>query len=206
MTQADRVLSTPPTNRPVDTTRRRFLAVAAFASVAGAGSLALAATAPNSVPAAVTVTVPRHSRPDPAFALADKRAADIAHCEAIDAQDAADERGLGVDGVADRCEAAGHAVNAIDWRLATTPPMSLAGVAAVLRFANEMKMPAGIGPAPIQSERMAGITSYGRRRRRSRRSFARWGYESHVRQRHHVPRTGRPFLQEEDHSGRQQIA
>ena len=47
MTQADSVLSTPPTNTPIDTTRRRFLAVAAFASVAGAGSLAAAAMAPN---------------------------------------------------------------------------------------------------------------------------------------------------------------
>ena len=62
MTQADRVHSTPPTNTPVDTTRRRFLAVAAFASVAGAGSLAAAAMTPNDVPQAVTV--PRHSRPD----------------------------------------------------------------------------------------------------------------------------------------------
>src|SRR5882757_3281355 len=51
---------------PVDQARRRFLAVAAFASAAGAGSLAAAAMAPN-VPAAVTT--PRHSRPDPAFAL-----------------------------------------------------------------------------------------------------------------------------------------
>jgi len=39
MTQADSVLSTPPSNTPIDTTRRRFLSVAAFASVAGAGSL-----------------------------------------------------------------------------------------------------------------------------------------------------------------------
>ena len=45
MTQADSVLSTPPTNtpisqsKPMDGSRRRFLAVAAFASVAGAGSL-----------------------------------------------------------------------------------------------------------------------------------------------------------------------
>jgi hypothetical protein len=58
MTQADRVYITPPLNTPVDTTRRRFLAVAAFASVAGAGSLAVAAMAPNDVPLAVTV--PRH--------------------------------------------------------------------------------------------------------------------------------------------------
>ena len=45
MTQADSVLSTPPSNTPIDTTRRRFLSVAAFSSVAGAGSLAAAAMA-----------------------------------------------------------------------------------------------------------------------------------------------------------------
>jgi hypothetical protein len=55
MTQADSVLSTPPTNTPIDTTRRRFLAVAAFASAAGAGCLAAAAMTPNAVPKAVTV-------------------------------------------------------------------------------------------------------------------------------------------------------
>ena len=70
-----------------------------------------------SVPAAVTT--PRHSKPDPAFALiADKRAADVAHCEAIDAQDEAEGRyGIRSDEAseaADRCEAAGQAVNAID--------------------------------------------------------------------------------------------
>jgi hypothetical protein len=97
MTQADRVHSTPPTNTPVDTTRRRFLTVAAGASIAGAGSLAAAAMAPD-VPQAVTVPmsslpVPA-TLPDPAFALiADKRAAaDIAHGEAIDAQDEAEGR------------------------------------------------------------------------------------------------------------------
>jgi hypothetical protein len=41
MTQADCVYITPPTNTPVDTTRRRFLAIAA-----GAGSLAAVALAP----------------------------------------------------------------------------------------------------------------------------------------------------------------
>jgi hypothetical protein len=55
MAKADCVYITPPTNTPIDTTRRRFLAVAAFASVAGAGSLAAAAMAPNDVPKAVTV-------------------------------------------------------------------------------------------------------------------------------------------------------
>jgi hypothetical protein len=152
MTQADSVLSTPPTNTsaidhpmmfpPVDPTRRRFLAVAAVASAVGAGSLAVAAATPSDVPAAVTV--PRHSRPDPAFALiADKRAADIAHGEAIDAQDEASVRyGFHSDEESeadDHCLAACHAVHAIDWRLATTPPTTLAGVAAVLRFANEIE-------------------------------------------------------------------
>jgi len=102
------------------------------------GSLAAAAMAPNDVPKAVTV--PRYGRPDPAFVLiADKLAGDIAHCEAIDAQDEADEHGIGVDEADDRCWAACHAVNAIDWKLATTPPTTLAGVAAVLRFANEIE-------------------------------------------------------------------
>ena len=118
--------------------RRAFLIVAAVASVAGAGSLGFAAAAPNDVPKAVTTL--KHCGPDPAFALiADKLAADIAHGEAIDAQDEADEHGIGVDEADDRCWAACHAVNAIDWKLATTPPTTLAGVAAVLRFANEIE-------------------------------------------------------------------
>src|SRR5450432_3615183 len=39
----------------------------------------------------------------------------------------------------DRCGMACDAVHAIDWKLATTPPTTLAGVAAVLRFANEIE-------------------------------------------------------------------
>jgi hypothetical protein len=145
MAKADRVYITPPTNTPVDTTRRRFFAVAAFASIAGAGSLAFAATAPNDVPHAVII--PRHNRPDPAFALiADKLAGDIAHCEAIDAQDEADEHRIGLEEADDRCLAACHAVRAIDWKLATTPPTTLAGVAAVLRFANEHEDAGGEWP------------------------------------------------------------
>jgi hypothetical protein len=35
--------------------------------------------------------------------------------------------------------AACQAVNQADWKLATTPPTTLAGVAAVLRFANEIE-------------------------------------------------------------------
>jgi hypothetical protein len=127
---------------PVDPTRRRFLITAAAGSIVGAGSLAAAAAAPNDVPAAVTT--PRHSRPDPALVLiAEKLVADLAHGEAIDAQDEADERsGFHSDESSeadDRCLVACRAVNAIDWKLATTPPTTLAGVAAVLRFANEIE-------------------------------------------------------------------
>jgi hypothetical protein len=50
MTQADRVYITPPTNTPIDTTRRRFLTVAAGASVASVGTLAVAAM-PTALPA-----------------------------------------------------------------------------------------------------------------------------------------------------------
>jgi hypothetical protein len=130
------------TRTPVDTTRRRFLVTAAVASAVGAGTLAAAAAMDPSVPAAVTM--PRHSRPDPAFALiADKLAADIAHGEAIDAQDEASSRyGFHSDEESeadDRCGVACDEVHAIDWRLATTPPTTLAGVAAVLRFANEIE-------------------------------------------------------------------
>jgi hypothetical protein len=50
MTQADSVLSTPPTNTPVDTTRRRFLTIAAGASVASVGSLAAIAMPISTAP------------------------------------------------------------------------------------------------------------------------------------------------------------
>ena len=139
MTQAD---SSNSISMPIDPTRRRFLAVAAVASAIGADTLAAAAAMDPSVPAAVTM--PRAQQPDPAFALiADKRAADIAHGEAIDAQDEADDRYGSHSDEAweadDRCEAAGQAVHAIDWKLTTTPPTTFAGVAAVLRFANEIE-------------------------------------------------------------------
>jgi hypothetical protein len=106
---------------PVDQTRRRFLTVAAGASVASVGTLA-AAGIPTS--------------DDPAFALiAAQRAAEIAHGDAIDAQDEAEDKyGLRSDEAweaADRCGAMADEVNAICWKLATMPPTTLAGVAAL---------------------------------------------------------------------------
>jgi hypothetical protein len=77
--------------------------------------------------------------PDPAFALiAEKLAADMAHGVSIDALDEAED-GAGGDEAFERCCVAGSIVNEADWRLATTPPTTLAGVAAVLRFANEIE-------------------------------------------------------------------
>jgi hypothetical protein len=61
MAKATCVHSTPPTNTPIDTTRRRFLAVSAGASVASVGTLAVAAM-PGVGPAIAACAV------DPIFA------------------------------------------------------------------------------------------------------------------------------------------
>jgi hypothetical protein len=70
MTRADRVLSTPPINTPIDTARRRFLAVAAGASAASVGTLAAAAmpAAVARIPTAVDpiyAAIERHKQPAP---------------------------------------------------------------------------------------------------------------------------------------------
>jgi hypothetical protein len=123
------VLSTPrrtasKINSPRDPTRRHLLTVAAGGAVAA------------------VVGIPATAAVDPAFALiAEKRAADVAHGEAIDVQDEAerdDDPDAEEDAFQRRCVACG-VVNEADWRLATTPPTTLAGVAAVLRFANEIE-------------------------------------------------------------------
>jgi hypothetical protein len=130
-------------------TRRRFLTTVAGASVISVGSLA--ASTIRERPPVSCLAVPAVPS-DPAFALiADKRAADIVHGEAIDAQDEAEDRyGFRSDEASeayDRCGVACQAVNAIDWRLATTPPMTLTGIAAVLRFANEHEDAGGEWPS-----------------------------------------------------------
>ena len=119
---------------PVDQARRHLLTVVAGGAVAAA------------IPEGIghTYTLAAAPAVDPAFALiAEKRAADVAHCEAIDAQDEAeDQHGDNSDEAfeaAENSETACLLVNEIDWKLATTPPTTLAGVAAVLRFANEIE-------------------------------------------------------------------
>src|SRR5450755_4269223 len=90
MTQADSVLSTPPTNTsaidhpimfpPRDLTRRRFLAVTAVASVVSAGTLAAATAMDPSVPVAVTMPI----GPDPIYDVIEQhRKASAGHIEAV---------------------------------------------------------------------------------------------------------------------------
>jgi len=72
-----------------------------------------------------------------------KRAADTAHGGAIDAQAEADARfGHGSEEAWDaneRSEAACWEAHLVDWKFARTPPTTLAGVAAALRFANQIE-------------------------------------------------------------------
>jgi hypothetical protein len=160
MAQADSVHSTPPTNTsaidqpmfpPRDPTRRRFLAVAAVASAVSAGTLAAAGATELPPPDGFERVLDHRGRvwfkadciPDPAFALiAEKRAADLAHEKACDAySEAEDKYGIAIvpSEIDDLCADACHAVNAIDWRLANTPPTTLAGIAAVLRLSNAIE-------------------------------------------------------------------
>jgi len=81
MTQADRVHSTPPLNTPIDTTRRRFLTVAAGASIASVGTLAVAAMPAASQASAACVI-------DPIFAIIEEhKALSIAFTAAIECPD-----------------------------------------------------------------------------------------------------------------------
>jgi len=139
MIQADRVLSTPPTNTPVDTKRRRFLTVAAIGSMVGAGSLAFAAAAPNDLPKAVTVppavAIAEH---DPVFGLIDAhRKADRDHEAALDDQDRLER--IGDDAAADiaseaSCHAAFKAFDVLLAAAATTLP----GIVAKLAYLQEI--------------------------------------------------------------------
>jgi hypothetical protein len=145
MTRADSVLSTPPTNTsaidhpmmfpPRDPTRRRFLTVAAVASVAGAGSLAVAAMAP-SVPAAVTI-IPPAALPDPVFGLIEAhRKAGRDHEAALDEQERLERIG---DKDADLVgEATCHAeFKAFDILLAA-PAVTLPGILAKLAYLQDI--------------------------------------------------------------------
>jgi hypothetical protein len=74
MTQADRVLSTPPTNTPVDTSRRRFLSQAAVVAAGGA-ALGVALPLPLTAESAERVS-------DPIYAAIESHKAAVAAGEA----------------------------------------------------------------------------------------------------------------------------
>jgi hypothetical protein len=95
---------------------------------------------PVALPAVAAIPTTEPATIDPAFDLiAEKLATDAAHGDAIDAQDEAElhhgYRSAIVRDAYQRCSDACWAVFEADWRLARTPPTTLAGVAAVLRFA-----------------------------------------------------------------------
>jgi hypothetical protein len=137
MTKADSVHSTPRTNTPIDTERRRFLAVAAGASVVSVGTLAVAAATP-------TAALSTPSEVDPIFAaIAGWRTAYQAHGDAITKQDHADcQFGFGSEEAFEadeQCEAACYTAHEAAWQLARTTPTTPAGVVAVLRLANKIE-------------------------------------------------------------------
>jgi hypothetical protein len=135
MPKATCVHSTPPTNTPVDTTRRRFLAVAAVASAVSAGTLAAAAAMDPSVPAAVTI--PRHSTPDPVFGLIEAhRKAGRDHEAALDEQNRLERIGdKTADGVAEApCHAEYEAFDVLLSAVATTVP----GIVAKLAYLQDI--------------------------------------------------------------------
>src|SRR6266849_4745435 len=140
MTQATRVLSTPPTNTPVDTTRRRFLAVAAFSSVAGAGSLAASAMAPN-VPAAVTFppaseTAGPATPEDPVFGLIDAhRKASLVHLASLREQERLEKADIWH---CDAAEQACHEEFRIFDALLVAAAMTLPGLVAKLFYLQDI--------------------------------------------------------------------
>jgi hypothetical protein len=72
-----------------------------------------------------------------------KREIDIEHGKAIDAEDEANVQygsgSVSACEAAERCAALCDRVNDIDWKLARTAPATLEGVAAALRFANQIE-------------------------------------------------------------------
>jgi hypothetical protein len=141
MTQADSVLSTPPTNTPVDTTRRRFLAVAAFASVADAGSLAFAAAAPNDIPQAVTVPNGSGFQADLIYEVIERhRKAALAHNEVVDTHCAFEEVGMQgekreqYNRLRAVTDAAYDELESVGFDLINTLPTTLAGILALCQY------------------------------------------------------------------------
>jgi len=135
MARATRVHSTPPTNTPIDTTRRRFLAVSAGASVASVSTLAVAAmptAAPPDSPACA---------PDPIFAVIERhRKACREHNEAIDIHMDFEEMGMTGEKLEEykrlvaETDAAYDELEDAGLDLINTQPTTMAGIFALCQY------------------------------------------------------------------------
>jgi hypothetical protein len=121
----------------VDPTRRRFLAVAAVASVVGAGGLAAAARAPNDVPQEVTTPI----GPDPIHDVIEAhRKAAREHIEALNIHCAFEECGMQGEKLAKykrltaETDAAYDRMEVVSLDLINTKPTALAGILALCRY------------------------------------------------------------------------
>jgi hypothetical protein len=136
MAKATRVLSTPPTNTPIDTTRRRFLAVSAGASVVSVGALAGAA-----MPAATLAAAPAV---DPIYAAIERheKAADVWNAAVDvwanfpDGPELWEERERIHDAWCD----ARNALDDTGVDLINTAPSTLAGIARALNYVREQML------------------------------------------------------------------
>jgi hypothetical protein len=134
MAQATRVLSTPPTNTPIDSKRRRFLAVAAGASLASVGTLAVAAM-PTAAPDSAACAV------DPIYAAIEAhRKACREHHEAIDIHMDFEEVGMTgaklekYNSLVAETDAAYYRLDDVGCDLINTRPTTLAGILALCRY------------------------------------------------------------------------
>jgi hypothetical protein len=123
---------TPPTNTPIDTNRRRFLTVAAGASVASVGTLAVAAapaTAPESAACA----------PDPIFAAIERHRELSAHYDAAVSISAHLPCGPDFEAAeeitAERCHALLEHADA----LIRSEPTTIAGVIGLTRYVGSLE-------------------------------------------------------------------
>jgi hypothetical protein len=132
MAQAD---SKNSITAPVDTTRRRFLAVAAVGSVVGVGSLTAAAMAPN-VPAAVTVPL-APALHDPVFGLIEAhRKAEVRWSASLQELERLEKAGVNGSDVDEQpCHDASKALDAVVIVGATTLPGILAKLAYLQNIA-----------------------------------------------------------------------
>jgi hypothetical protein len=138
MIQADSVHSTPPTNTPIDTTRRRFIAVAAGASVASVGTMAVAAM-PTAAPDSPACTL------DPIFAVIERhRKACREHNEALDTHMDFEEVGMTgeklekYESLVAETDAAHDRLDDFGCDLINTKPTTLAGILALCRYINPL--------------------------------------------------------------------